>query len=185
MKNNLNAKITALLFAYGEAISLNKLKTLLELDDSQLKLALENLKIYLENTEDIGLNLRYVQDKVYLSTKEDLASTVELILDPELSPDLTRASYEVLAVIAYNKVVTRAQIEEVRGVNSDHAINRLLERGLIEVVGKAEVPGRPSLFSCTELFLKQMGLKDCDELPTLDLLMYDNIKRLEEEKEEA
>ena len=104
---------------------------------------------------------------------------------PRQSPPLSQASYETLAVIAYNQPCTRAQVELVRGVSSDSIISRLIDRGWIEECGNLDAPGRPSLFSTTEQFLLEFGIESVDELPSMELMSYKTIRDLEESLDKA
>ena len=105
------------------------------------------------------------------------------MFEPRSLPDLSPATYEALAVIAYNQPCTRSQVEAVRGVNSDSVINRLVERGLVAIVDYLDAPGRPALFATTERFLQQTGLSSPDELEPLELMMYGTLQDIEAQVE--
>lgn len=173
--------LSALLFASGEGLSLQALAHFLEKTEEETEALLFQLQKYMQEASFLGLVLEKAQDKFYLSSKELTHKVLEKYYSPENRPDLSPAAYEVLAIVAYNEKVTRAQIESVRGVNSDHAIYKLLERGYIELAGHLSVPGNPSLFQCTEAFYKAFRLENSASLPSLDLMMY---KYLEEKKQE-
>ena len=98
---------------------------------------------------------------------------------------MSQATYETLAVIAYNQPVTRAQVESVRGVSSDSIVSRLLERGWIEECGTLDAPGRPAIFETSKQFLMEFGIESVSEMPALDLMMYSTIRDLEESLEQA
>ena len=107
------------------------------------------------------------------------------MFSPKMHPPLSQASYETLAVIAYNQPVTRAQVESVRGVSSDSIISRLIDRGWIEECGNLDAPGRPALFRTTDQFLMEFGISSVDELPSMELMSYGTIRDLEESLEKA
>ena len=100
------------------------------------------------------------------------------IFDKRSKPNLSQASMETLAIIAYNPKITRAEIEQIRGVSSDATIYKLLEYNLIENVGKADLPGRPTMYSTTESFLKMFGLTSLDELPELPKYKLDENEQI-------
>ena len=104
---------------------------------------------------------------------------------PRQSPPLSQASYETLAVIAYNQPCTRAQVELVRGVSSDSIISRLLDRGWIEEAGNLDAPGRPSLFKTSKKFLTEFGIESVRDLPPLELMSYQTIRDMENSLKEA
>jgi segregation and condensation protein B len=104
---------------------------------------------------------------------------------PRQVPPLSQASYETLAVIAYNQPCTRAQVELVRGVSSDSIISRLLDRGWIEEAGNLDAPGRPSLFKTSRKFLTEFGIESVKELPPLELMSYQTIRDMEDSLKEA
>ena len=98
---------------------------------------------------------------------------------------MSQASYETLAIVAYNQPVTRAQVEAVRGVSSDSIISRLLDRGWIEEAGTLDAPGRPTLFKTSEQFLLEFGIDSIDDLPSMELMSYKTIRDLEQSLEDA
>jgi segregation and condensation protein B len=102
------------------------------------------------------------------------------MFSPKMHPPLSQASYETLAVIAYNQPVTRAQVESVRGVSSDSIISRLIDRGWIEECGNLDAPGRPALFKTSKQFLMEFGISSVDELPSMELMSYQTIRDLED-----
>lgn len=177
-------ELMALLFASGNPLSLEQIQDILQRTLEEVKTGIENLESALEKTSWSGLQLRRVENKYYLATKSEISQAISAYYSPEYRNDLSNASYETLAVVAYNQPCTRAQIEKVRGVNSDYAIQKLLEREWIEVSGQLEAPGRPSLFSCTEKFLQAFALTSIDDLPSMDLLMYDQVLAEEEALED-
>ena len=120
-----------------------------------------------------------------MTTKPGMKKVLERMFSPKMHPPLSQASYETLAVIAYNQPVTRAQVESVRGVSSDSIISRLIDRGWIEECGNLDAPGRPALFKTSKQFLMEFGISSVDELPSLELMSYQTIRDLEESLDKA
>ena len=114
-----------------------------------------------------------------------MKKVLERMFMPRMKAPLSQASYETLAIVAYNQPVTRAQVEAVRGVSSDSIISRLLDRGWIEEAGYLDAPGRPTLFKTSEQFLLEFGIKSIDELPSMELMSYKTIRDLEQSLEDA
>ncbi|MDD4541506.1 MAG: (d)CMP kinase [Eubacteriales bacterium] len=178
------ALLEAFLFAAGDPIERSKLAELIDVSEEKVDLLLDQLKRRYQIDVLSGLRLSEINDKVALSTKLELGETLSLLFEPTNRQDLSQASYEVLAVIAYSEPVTRSEIEMVRGVNSDSIVSRLIERGLVEQRGTLDVPGRPGLLYVSEQFLADFGLKSTQELEAIDLLMYDEASDYEAEETE-
>lgn len=173
------AAIQALLFAAGDPLSLTELVNLTGVEEADVLSALEILSEKLMADEDSGIMLRRMEQRYTLTTKPQLKDALEQLYKPKNRPRLTQAAFEVLAIVAYNQPVTRAQIETVRGVNSDSIISRLEERGYIYVSGSLDAPGRPSLFNTTEKFLLETGISSLKDLPPLEMIMYSTLQEFE------
>ena len=180
-----SAACEALLFASGESISLAKLSEILNMDKQIISDAMDKLIQEYTNDPWGGLLIRKIEDSYVMCTKPGMKKVLERFFSPKAKPPLSQASYETLAVIAYNQPVTRAQVEAVRGVSSDSIIARLLDRGWICESGTLDAPGRPSLFSTTEQFLLEFGIESVDELPSMELMSYKTIRDLEESLDKA
>lgn len=180
-----SAACEALLFASGESMSLGKLSEILNIDKKTIEEALDRLIVDYTNDPWGGLLIRKIEDSYIMCTKPGMKKVLERYFSPKAKPPLSQASYETLAVIAYNQPVTRAQVEAVRGVSSDSIISRLLDRGWICESGTLDAPGRPSLFSTTEQFLLEFGIESVDELPSMELMSYKTIRDLEDSLEKA
>lgn len=180
-----SAACEVLLFASGESISLNKLSEILNMDKKIISDAMDKLIQEYSNNPWGGLLIRKIDESYVMCTKPGMKKVLERFFSPKAKPPLSQASYETLAVIAYNQPVTRAQVEAVRGVSSDSIIARLLDRGWICESGTLDAPGRPSLFSTTEQFLLEFGIESVDELPSLELMSYKTIRDLEESLDKA
>ncbi len=180
-----SAACEALLFASGESISISKLEEVLNVDRKVIEEAMDRLISDYNNNPWGGLLIRKIEDSYIMCTKPGMKKVLERLFSPKVKPPLSQASYETLAVIAYNQPVTRAQVESVRGVSSDSIISRLLDRGWICEAGTLDAPGRPSLFETTEQFLIEFGIESVDELPSMELMSYKTIRDLEVSLEKA
>ncbi len=159
--------LEAILFAAGYPVDYDKLADVLELEVGQIKAILEDES---EKYEDRGIQLVMFDDACQLCTKEEYESYVKQALGMRSGGGLSNSSLEVLAIVAYNQPVTRAFIEQVRGVDSSYAIGVLCERQMIRAVGKLDVPGRPNLYATTDDFLRCFGLRSIAELPQNDIM---------------
>ncbi len=176
---DLPAAIEALLFVAGDPLPLDKLVQILGVDAAVLQPVLRQLSAEWAGNPQRGLLLREIDGKFLLSTKPVHLPVLRRFFQPRHRPPLSQAAYETLAIIAYNQPVTRAQVEAVRGVNSDGMISRLLERDLIRETGTLDVPGRPTLFATTDQFLLDFGLRSVQDLPPMEMLMYATLQDLE------
>lgn len=181
----LPAVLEAILFASGDPVSLNRLVEITEIDREVIVKTLEKLSSEYEKNPWGGLMIRRLEDDYVMCTKPQMKTMLERYFQPRSRPPMSQATYETLAVIAYNQPVTRAQVESVRGVSSDSIISRLLERGWIEECGTLDAPGRPALFETSKQFLMEFGIESVSEMPALDLMMYSTIRDLEESLEQA
>ena len=161
--DRLPAIIESLLFVAEEPQEIGVLAKSLNVPRQRAERAVEELAA---STDGRGIVVQRLGDRVQLATAPDAAQYIERFLEVEHGR-LSRASLETLAIIAYRTPITRAGIESVRGVNSDHAVATLLARGLVEDAGRAPGPGRPVLFATTVRFLEYFGLQRPDDLPPL------------------
>lgn len=158
-------RVEALLFVASTPLTVDQLAQALETTPSQVEGA---LAVLAKSLHGRGIILQQAHGHVQLATAPDLAGDVERFLGLDLTARLSPAALETLAIIAYRQPVTRAQVEAVRGVNSDSVLRTLLSKGLIEEVGRLETVGRPILYGTTLAFLQYFGLKDLSELPPLE-----------------
>lgn len=156
--------IEAILFAVGRMVTIEELVLALEIDKNQLEEIIENMK---EDYKTRGIELIKIENGYQLCTKKEYYEYIYPILDKRTKPNLSTAALETLAIIAYNQRTTRAEIEAIRGVNSDATIYKLLDYGLIEDAGKADLPGRPTTYKTTTEFLKMFGYESLVNLPEL------------------
>lgn len=162
MTNPLLPTLEALLFAAGEAVSLEQLERATGTPAGRIREALEELAAALARPER-GLELQEVAGGYRLVTKAEHKEMVESLLQPRRQ-GLSQAALETLAIIAYRQPITRAEIEEVRGVQSDRALTTLIDRDLVRLVGRKEAPGRPILYGTTRRFLEYFGLSGLEAL---------------------
>ncbi|MBA2285325.1 MAG: SMC-Scp complex subunit ScpB [Ktedonobacteraceae bacterium] len=160
----LAAAIESLLFVSGRPLERSELRKLLDVDDTRLASGLQLLGEHLES-QGRGVRLQNLGEQVQLVTAPENAAYVAALLGLPMTARLTAATLETLAVIAYRQPVTRAQIEAIRGVNSDRALASLIQHGLVAEVGRAQAVGRPALFATTPEFLQQFGLTSLEQLP--------------------
>lgn len=158
--------IESLLFIYGEPLSRDRLKEILEIDAKEVDRLLSDIvsEYALKNT---GILIVDVAGGVQMVTNPDCAPWIKKLLSTAMPSRLSIPSLETLAIIAYKQPIIKSEIESIRGVNSDGVVRTLLERRLIKILGRKEVPGRPLLYGTTREFLQSFGLKDLSELPTL------------------
>ena len=170
----------AILFASGDPIPQDRIAEILNVDIKTVDEVMEKLISSYENNPWGGLLVRKVENSYVMSTKPGMKKVLERMFSPKMHPPLSQASYETLAVIAYNQPVTRAQVEAVRGVSSDSIISRLIDRGWIEEGGNLDAPGRPALVKTTKQFLMEFGISSVDKLPSMELMSYQTIRDLED-----
>lgn len=163
-QKKLRAAVEAMLFAYAEPIGADKLAQALQMPVSSVEPVLEELRTRYAR-EDSGLCLLHLNTHWQLATKADFAEPVRRVLDTRRSVPLGPAAMETLTVIAYNQPVSRAFIEQVRGVDSSSSVSSLLQKGLIEEAGRLDLPGHPVSFRTTDVFLRCFGLSSLADLP--------------------
>ena len=168
-KEMLTSALEAILFAAGKSVSIKTLCEILEKEKDEVRDALQNLEIKLVERNS-GIQLVKMNDNYQLATIETYYDYICKLLDNRPKPTLSQAALEVLAIIAYNPKITRAEMEKIRGVSSDSAMNKLLEYNLIEDAGRLDAPGRPVMYQTTEEFLKMFGYKSLKDLPDLPKL---------------
>jgi len=167
-KNFLKSAIEALLFASGEPLSLQDLVNHLEEKSKLIEIIIQEMMEEYENSSR-GIKIICIKGSYQLVTKSQNAEYIQKLLKKNKRQSLSQASIESLAIVAYKQPITRIDIDEIRGVKSESAIQRLIERDLIKEIGRLDVPGRPILYGTTEEFLRQFELKDLQGLPSLDL----------------
>lgn len=173
-KETQKAIIEAMLFVSGEPLTLRDIAINLEATPKYVEGILDEM-IEEYEIESRGIKLISINGAYQLVTKAQYSDYIQKLLKKNKRQSLSQASLESLAIVAYKQPITRIDIDEIRGVKSESAIQKLIEKELIKEVGRLEVPGRPILYGTTEEFLRQFGLHDLKELPSLDLFAIDDI----------
>jgi len=163
---SLSALLEGLLFVAAEPVTAGQLAIALDLTANAVESGLDELDGLLRTR---GLRLQRHAGRYQLTTASEMAASVERFLGLEATSHLSRAALEALAIIAYQQPVTRPGVDAVRGVNSDGVIKSLLNKGLLQEMGRTEGPGRPILYGTTPEFLQHFGLNSLSELPALNL----------------
>ena len=163
--------VEAILFAAGYPVKYEKLAEVIGLSERDIRNLIENMA---KGYRDRGIQLLMFPDACQLSTKEIFAPYIREALGIKRGGNLSNSSLEVLAVVAYNQPVTRSYIDVIRGLDSSYAVSSLLDKGLIEAVGRLDAPGRPMLYGTTEKFLRVFGLTSLADLPETEALVVAN-----------
>ena len=167
-KNKIPYAIEGILFAAGEPVKTAKLAAVLEIEIEEVEEAISLLK-YDYDTNERGFMIIDIDDGYQICSRPEYYNYIQIILGDQRRQALSNAAMEALAIIAYKQPITRGQVEYIRGVNSDSAVNRLVERGLVEECGRLDAPGRPVLYRTTQGFLRCFGLSSPKDLPELDM----------------
>lgn len=170
-----HAVIEAVLFTMGESVEVSRLAEVIEEDVKTTKEILKEMEEKYEQ-EDRGIALAWFENSVQLCTKAQMYEYLIKIAKAPRKMTLTDTVLETLSIIAYKQPVTRVEVEKVRGVSCDHAINKLLEYDLITELGRLDAPGRPLLFGTTEQFLRSFGVKSLEELPEVNPVQIEEFK---------
>ena len=177
---NIKSAVEAILFAAGEPVPTARISLILEVsEDAVLAAAKELADEYSFNRR--GVRILTLDNKLQMCSSPEYAAVISQTLEQRKPPMLSQPALETLAVVAYFQPVTRAYIDQVRGVDSSYTVGVLIDRGLIERCGKLDVPGRPSLLRTTDTFLRTMGVSRLEDLPELpDISSGDGVKKLED-----
>ena len=162
----IKSAVEAILFASGDPVSAERMALVLDSDKETILKAGQELAVEYEQRHS-GIRLVRLNDSLQLHSAPEFATEITRTLEQRRAPKLSQASLEVLAIVAYFQPVTRAYIEQMRGLDSAYTVGVLTERGLIEPCGHLEAVGRPMLYRTTELFLRTIGAETLDELPPL------------------
>ena len=181
-KENLTQLVESILFVAGQGVEIKDIAEKLEIDKKQVVKAIEELK---KKHENDGVNVITYKESVQMCSNPVYAEDIATVLNPIREKQLTKAALETAAIIAYKQPITKLDIEQVRGVNSDYAVQVLTNFRLIEVVGRKDAVGKPLLYGTTDEFLKRFELQSIEDLPDYDELI-ERIKVLHsEEKSDA
>lgn len=161
------AAAEAILFAMGKSVEIARIAYALNIDEEHTRALLEKLSASYEDKMR-GIFINVLEDRVQLCTKKEYYGHLIRIAAQPKKPVLTSTVLETLSIVAYKQPVTKGDIERIRGVKSDFAVNKLVEYGLIEEVGRLDAPGRPILFATTEEFLRRFGVNSVENLPSVE-----------------
>ena len=175
------AAIEAILFAMGDSVELSQIAKAIGVDESTTEKMLHNMMDRYQE-ENRGIQIIELEHSFQMCTKKKYYEyLVNIALHPQ-KPVLTDVMLETLSIIAYKQPVTKAEIEKIRGVKSDHAVNKLVEYNLVKELGRLDAPGRPILFGTTEEFLRTFGVQGLEELPAVDPVKMADFKAEAEEE---
>ena len=174
--------LESLLFLSGNGLKVADVATQLEVKTADVNAAVKRLKEKYGGKS--GIHLLSFNGKIQFATNPSYSDVVACVLNPIRERDLSNAALETIAIIAYRQPVTRLDIEQIRGVNSEYTVQMLLKNNLIEVVGRKEAVGKPLLFGTTDEFLKRFQLESLDELPDYETLL-ESIKVIGEKNDES
>lgn len=178
---NLKDVIYSVLFVAGDGIEKSFIADKLQVSQKEVDKAIDELKKELCNEK--GVHLIEYKNKVQLASNPNYAQYISDVLNPIREKSLTRAALETLAIIAYKQPITKLEVEDIRRVNSDYAVQILVDQNMIEVVGRKDAVGKPLLFGTTENFLKRFNLNDINDLPDYESLL-ERIKTIRQEEDE-
>lgn len=163
---NIECALEAVLFSLGEAVEIEKLAEALEVREDEVKNAFQSLKKRYED-EGRGIRLIEIENSIQMCSNPDYYECIQRVTQIKKQAGLSSAALETLSIIAYNQPVTKGTMDFIRGVDCTYSVARLLERGFIDELGRAETPGRPILYGTTMEFLRCFGLKSLEDLPPL------------------
>ena len=182
------AAIEAIMFAYGEPITIEKLSEASGIDrETAVKLIDQLERRY--NVQESGLRILRINNGFQIAARAEYSENIKAALETRKQQPLSQAAMETLSIVAYNQPVTKAFVEQVRGIDSSSVVNTLVERNLLEEAGRLDLPGRPVAYWTTDNFLRCFGLSRIEELPPLPnqegQLDFDELAEMELEKEKG
>ena len=181
MENSYKAKIEAILFIMGESVDITKIANALELKPKEIRKIVKEMQAELEN-EDRGIKIIELDGAYQMCTKPEMYEALIKVAKQPKRQVLTDVLMETLSIIAYKQPITKSEIERIRGVKSDFAVNKLVEYMLVEEIGRMDSPGRPLLFGTTEEFLRRFGVASAESLPIVSPEMIEEFKNEAEEE---
>ena len=177
----IEATIEAVLFALGDAVGVDKLAAAIGHDqETTRKIVHQMMDRY--NSREGGMEIIELENAFQMATRREHYEALIKVAKQPKKYVLTDVQLEVLSIVAYKQPVTRQEVEKIRGVNSDHALNRLVEYGLVGEAGRLDAPGRPILFGTTEEFLRNFGVRSTEELPSIQPELVEEMKTQAEEE---
>lgn len=179
--NKLEGIIEAVLFVMGDSVELSKIASAIEHDEDTTRKIIHRMMDKYES-EDRGIRIIELEDAFQMCTKKEMYEYLIRVAKQPKKYVLTDVLLETLSIIAYKQPVTKLEIEKIRGVKSDHAVNKLVEYNLVCECGRLDAPGRPILFGTTEEFLRRFSVQSVEELPSLNPEQMENFKEEAEEE---
>ncbi len=173
--------IEAILFSMGDSVELEDLAGALDLSTAETRAVLKQM-METYRKEDRGLQIIELEQSYQMCTKKEYFDTLVRIAMRPKKPNLTEVMLETLSIIAYKQPITKIEIEKIRGVKCDHAVNKLVEYDLVKELGRLDAPGRPILFGTTEEFLRCFGVQALEELPVPNPVQVEDFKAEAEEE---
>lgn len=177
----LEGVIEAILFTMGESVEIGKIAAAIDHDEDTTRKLIHNMMDKYEK-EERGIKIIELEDSFQMCTKSDMYEYLIKVAKQPRKYVLTDVQLETLSIIAYKQPITKIEIEKIRGVKSDHAVNKLVEYNLVCELGRLDAPGRPILFGTTEEFLRRFSVHSLDELPSLNAEQMENFKTEAEEE---
>ncbi len=171
----------AILFASGESVETSKIARAIEQDEKTTRKLIHSMMDRFEQ-EDRGIRIVELEDSFQLCTKPEMYDYLVRIAKQPKKAELTDVVLETLSIIAYKQPVTKLELEKIRGVKCDHAVNKLIEYNLVKELGRLDAPGRPLLFGTTEEFLRSFGVQSIADLPPVSLMKMEDFKAEAEEE---
>ena len=179
--NKLEGIIEAVLFVMGDSVELSKIASAIEHDEDTTRKFIHRM-IDKYEAEDRGIRIVELEDAFQVCTKKEMYEYLIRVAKQPKKYVLTDVLLETLSIIAYKQPVTKLEIEKIRGVKSDHAVNKLVEYNLVCECGRLDAPGRPILFGTTEEFLRRFSVQSVEDLPSLNPEQMENFKEEAEEE---
>ncbi|NLJ57519.1 MAG: SMC-Scp complex subunit ScpB [Tissierellia bacterium] len=165
---NIKSVLESLLFAWGEPLNIKEISRILNMPQSNISAALNNMINEFNENKDRGLIIQKFGDSYQLTTRKDNYEYIQSLLQNDVvNKGLSTAALETLSIIAYKQPVTRVEIELIRGVKCAQVVKGLVDKGLIKEVGRLDKPGRPTIYATTDEFLRHFGLSSIDQLPSI------------------
>ena len=181
LEKHLEAVVEAVLFTMGKSVELRQLAIATGQSEEKTRQAVERLKVRYDK-EERGMEIIELEDSYQMCTRTGFYENLIRVAASPKKQVLSEVVLETLSIIAYKQPVTKMEIEKIRGVKSDHAVNRLVEYNLVQEVGRLDAPGHPALFATTEEFLRRFGIGSTENLPDMDPVREEEI-RVEVEEE--
>ena len=181
LEKHLEAVVEAVLFTMGKSVELRQLAIATGQNEEETRQAVERLKARYDK-EERGMEIIELEDSYQMCTRTGFYENLIRVAASPKKQVLSEVVLETLSIIAYKQPVTKMEIEKIRGVKSDHAVNRLVEYNLVQEVGRLDAPGHPALFATTEEFLRRFGIGSTENLPDMDPVREEEI-RVEVEEE--